>query len=75
MVSVVYFKNVTRHARWSSCFLFSCFQEVVCCFAAVFNVRFCVVPEQSVLFGETEIENKVTEREQAILGSRFLRCC
>lgn len=46
-----------------------------CCFATVFNARYCVVPEHSVLFGETEIENKGTEREQAILGSRFLRCC
>jgi hypothetical protein len=46
-----------------------------CCFASVFNVRFIVVPEHRVLFGETEIENKGTEREQEILGSRFLRCC
>jgi len=46
-----------------------------CCFATVFNVQFCVVPEHSVLFGETEIENKGTEREQAVLGSRFLLCC
>jgi hypothetical protein len=36
---------------------------------------FCVVPERSILFGETEIENKGTEREQAMLGSHFLLCC